>query len=124
MSKKRKQSDRSLANLKKGRCGPAINDRLRSSEEQIIPVVPEIPVFVQEPRFKDVGTTMQPEYDRANPSAATRTKMDVMRDQVSLVQPKLAAARQLKPRTKNEKLCCYNLFFQYYKITIVCCPML
>ena len=50
MSKKRRRSKKSLANLNKGQYGPDGSLRLRSSDEQAAPVVPEIPVGVKKSR--------------------------------------------------------------------------
>ena len=110
---KRKQSDASLANLKKGRRGPALHDRLRSSRRKSVEESePDIPAAVPEPKFRDVGTTMREEYTRENPTAARRTKMDEMRYRITQVEDKLANARPKKQsRTKNEKIMLLQFLF-------------
>ena len=113
-SKKRKQAEASLSNLKKGRCGPSLKRRLRSARKQLELELSEATAEPAEanaePRFKDAGTNTRC-YSRNNPKAGSRTKLDELRDKITEVQSVLVVARPLVPRTTNEKIMLLQYLF-------------
>ena len=74
MFKKRKQSQSSLNNLKKGRSVSPVTTRLRSSRKQPPPDAQVQPSPVVVIKFRDVSTSMECYYNRDNPSASCKCK--------------------------------------------------